>query len=286
MTCEFENMDREIKTQIVQNCLSHKLRMKALQNPDLTFTQLMEMSKSQADNIEGEQDVNKLSKERNTRPISKPNKDGGHVDRKSSRSKLRNRNIAPGESLRMENLAVGVANKTIFKRYVDPKILTREMTPKIEKWDVQNLAYDNSSFEKSNDIDYTFPVNTNGKMKSQPMFQVIVHDTPLTIMSDSGASVNVLDEKGYQLLTKPPTLQQTKVKIHAYKSSEFLKDLGKFTTVLKFKSTCVIDKIYIVQGSGGSLLSWKTSQELGLLKAVHHVHDGRSIRVEELVKKV
>ena len=173
MTCEFENMDREIKTQIVQNCLSHKLRMKALQNPDLTFTQLMEMSKSQADNIEGEQDVNKLSKERNTRPISKPNKDGGHVDRKSSRSKLRNRNIAPGESLRMENLAVGVANKTIFKRYVDPKILTREMTPKIEKWDVQNLAYDNSSFEKSNDIDYTFPVNTNGKMKSQPMFQVM-----------------------------------------------------------------------------------------------------------------
>ena len=93
MTCEFENTDREIKTQIVQNCLSHKLRMKALQNPDLTLTQLldagkaMEMSKSQADNIEGKQDVNKLSKKHNTRPISKPNNDGGHVDRKSSSSK-------------------------------------------------------------------------------------------------------------------------------------------------------------------------------------------------------
>ena len=90
MTCEFENTHREIKTQIVQNCLSHKFRMKALQNPDLTLTQLldagkaMEMSKSQANNIEGKQDVNKLSKKHNTRPISEPNKDGGHVDRKSS----------------------------------------------------------------------------------------------------------------------------------------------------------------------------------------------------------
>ncbi len=64
MTCEFADTDREIKTQIVQNCLSHKLRMKALQNPDLTFIQLldagkaMEMSKSQAENIEDKQDVN------------------------------------------------------------------------------------------------------------------------------------------------------------------------------------------------------------------------------------
>ena len=27
------------------------------------------------------------------------------------------------------------------------------------------------------------------------MFQIIIHDTPLTIMADSGASVNVLDER-------------------------------------------------------------------------------------------
>ena len=59
VTCEFANADREIKTQIVRNCLSHKLRMKALQNPGLTLTQLldagkaMEMSKTQAENIEG-----------------------------------------------------------------------------------------------------------------------------------------------------------------------------------------------------------------------------------------
>ena len=293
MTCEFENTDREIKTQIVQNCLSHKLRMKALQNPDLTLNQLldagkaMEMSKSQADNIEGKQEVNKLSKKHNTRPISKQNKDGGHVDRKSSSSKSRDRNIAPGESRKCRNCGKGYPHpggktscpaygkscrgcgkQNHFEAVCRSKNPNKRNNPKNRKWDVQNLAYDNSSSEESDDIAYTFSVNTNGKMKSQPMFQVIVHDTPLTIMADSGASVNVLDEKDYHSLTKPPTLQQTKVKIHAYKSNESLTVLGKFTTVLKFKSTCVKDKIYVVQGSGGSLLSWKTSQELGLLKAV------------------
>ena len=46
MTCEFANTDREIKTQIVQNCLPHKLRMKALQNLDLTLTQLLHAGKA------------------------------------------------------------------------------------------------------------------------------------------------------------------------------------------------------------------------------------------------
>ena len=245
-----------------------------------------------------------MSKKHNTRSISKPNKDGGHVDRKSSSSKSHDRNITPGESRKCRNCGKGYPHpgeKTScpaygkscrgcgklnhFEAVCRSKNPNKRNDPKARKWDVQNLAYDDSSSEESDDIAYTFSVNTTGKMKSQPMFQVIVHDTPLTIMADSGASVNVLDEKDYQSLTKPLTLQQTKVKIHAYKSSESLTVLEKFTTVLKFKSACVKDKIYVVKGFGGSLQSWKTSQDLGLLKAVHHVQDSSSTRVEELVKE-
>jgi hypothetical protein len=46
------------------------------------------------------------------------------------------------------------------------------------------------------------------------MFNIVIHDTPMAIMADSGASVNVLDEKDYQALSKRPELQTTKVKIH------------------------------------------------------------------------
>ena len=60
-----------------------------------------------------------------------------------------------------------------------------------------------SSSEEQDDIAYTFSVNSTGKTKSQPMFQIVIHGTPLTIIADSSASVIVLDEKEYQALTKP-----------------------------------------------------------------------------------
>ena len=216
--------------------------MKALQNPDLTLTQLldagkvMEMSKSQADNTEGKQDVNKLSKKHNTRPISKPNKDGGHVDRKSSSSKSRDRNTTPGESRKCRNCGKwyphpggktscpaygkscrGCAKQNHFEAVCRSKNPNKRKDPKARKWDVQNLANQNK--------------NSRLQVKRVP------HSS------------------------------------------------WKITTVLKFKSACVKDKIYVVKGSSGSLLSWKTSQDLGLLKAVHHVHDSSSTRVEELVKE-
>ena len=67
ITCEFNDVDREIKTQIVESCSSHKLRTKALENPSYTLTQLldagkaMEFSKAQAANIKDKQSVHKLS---------------------------------------------------------------------------------------------------------------------------------------------------------------------------------------------------------------------------------
>ena len=91
MTCEFANTDREIKTQIVQNCLLHKLRMKALQNPDLTLTQLLDAGKAMDIHIREE----KLP------------------------------------ALLMENYVAGVGSKTTLKLYVDPKIPIRETSPRI-----------------------------------------------------------------------------------------------------------------------------------------------------------
>ena len=58
VTCEFADVDRETKTQIVQSCSSHKLRTKALENPSYTLTQLldagraMELSQKQAADLE------------------------------------------------------------------------------------------------------------------------------------------------------------------------------------------------------------------------------------------
>ena len=92
------DVDREIKTQIVQSCSSHKLRTKALENPSYTLAQLldagkaMELSKTQAANIEEKQSVNKLSsRDGNRRPWDRnnSNQDGGRPVDKKSRNKSR-----------------------------------------------------------------------------------------------------------------------------------------------------------------------------------------------------
>ncbi|KAK2557480.1 hypothetical protein P5673_020220 [Acropora cervicornis] len=149
ITCEFSDVDREIKTQIVQSCSSHKLRTKALENPSYTLTQLldagkaMELSKAQAANIEDKQSVHKLS---------------SYSGNRSRRTKTR---------------------------------------------------------------------------KDQPLFKIKVNDTPITVMADSGASINILGEKEYHKLPNRPSLEPSRVKIYGYQSKVPLRVLGKFRPILE-----------------------------------------------------
>ena len=93
------------------------------------------------------------------------------------------------------------------------------------------------------------------------------------IMADSGASINILDENEYHRLTNGPKLEPSSVKIYGYRSKVPLRVLGKFDTTLESETKKLNAKLYVVEGSGGSLLSWKTSQELRLLQTIQQVKD-------------
>ena len=77
-------------------------------------------------------------------------------------------------------------------------------------------------------------------------------------MADSGASINILDEKVYHRLTNRPKLEPSSVKIYGYRSKVPLLVLGKFHTMLESETKKLNAKLYVVEGCGGSLLSWKT----------------------------
>ena len=220
--------------------------------PELTFTQLfdagkaMKMSKSRANNIEDQRDINKLSKKHNIqRKYRNQSNDDGHVNRKSNDGSARDRNNEPGKSNKCRNCGKGYpypgrktscpaygkscrgcGKQNHFEAVCRSKNTEKKNSPRNRTRDVQYLVDQNSSSEESDDVGYTFSVNSTGKEQLQPMFKIIIHNTPLTIMADSGASANVLDEKA---LCEPPKLQQTKVKIHPYKPNESLTVLGKLT---------------------------------------------------------
>jgi len=94
---------------------------------------------------------------------------------------------------------------------------------------------------------------------------------PVTIMADSGASINILDEKEYRRLPNCPKREPSSVKIYGYQSKVPLSVLGKFSTTLESETKKLRAKFYVLKGSSGSLLSWKTSQDVSLLQTVQQV---------------
>jgi len=239
VTCEFDNVDREIKTQIVQSCSSHKLRTKALENPSYTLTQLldagkaMELSKTQAANIEENQSVNNLSSRRGNRRRRnrKSNKDGGRqADKKSRDRKSRNGGYEDRKSSpKCRNCGGDYPHhggKTSCPAYQATcrscgKLNHFETVCKSKdkgEWsNTRRSTVHKVSEEESSDEDevYTFSLSTKA-LKDQPFFKIKVHGTPVTIMADSGASINILDEKEYRRLPNRPNLEPSSVKVYGY----------------------------------------------------------------------
>ena len=263
VTCEFDDVDREIKTQIVQSCSSHKLRTKALENPSYTLTQLldagkaMELSKTQAANIADNQSVNKLSPGHgNRRRRNRKSSNGGRKsdkkpgDRKSRNSGYEDRKSSP----KCENCSGKIycpAYQAICRgsgKLNHFEAVCRSQG-KGESSNARSSTVHRVGEEVSNVEDevYTFSLNTIA-LKGQPFFKIKVHGTPVTMMVDSGASINILDEKEYHRLPSRPNLEPSSVKIYGHQSKVPFRVLGKFTTTLESEAKKLSNKFYVVEG--------------------------------------
>ncbi|XP_068704461.1 uncharacterized protein [Montipora foliosa] len=99
------------------------------------------------------------------------------------------------------------------------------------------------------------------------MFKVIVNDTWLDVLADSGSSINLLDGKSFNKLKLRPTLEPTNAKIYQYKSDDTPPVLGKFKACVETTNTQTIEAtFYVTKGTDGSILSWCTSEALELIK--------------------
>ena len=44
--CEFDNIEKEIKSQMIQSCLSNKVSLKALRDSDVTLQQILDFARA------------------------------------------------------------------------------------------------------------------------------------------------------------------------------------------------------------------------------------------------
>ena len=113
------------------------------------------------------------------------------------------------------------------------------------------------------------------------MFKVIVNDTWLDLLADSGSSINLLDCKSFNKLKPRPTLEPTNAKIYPYKSDDILPILGKTTETQTIEAT-----FYVTEGTDGSILSWRTSEALELIEVARPLIAPTSDdRVDQLVRQ-
>ena len=97
-----------------------------------------------------------------------------------------------------------------------------------------------------------------------PTVDVQIKSKNVKFFVDTGASINIIDEKTAKCLDL--NLEETKAKIHAYGQAEPLKVNGKATENILYKNVSRQETFFVVKSTCGNLLSAHTAQELGLVK--------------------
>ena len=109
-----------------------------------------------------------------------------------------------------------------------------------------------------------------------PKASVRIGDVVVEMVIDTGATTDILDEATYRNIhqNEGTKLQPTTKRLFAYGSGSQLAILGKFDATITFNDKHKVTTIHVVQGNHGSLLSYKTAIDLGILDLhVSHVLD-------------
>ena len=109
--------------------------------------------------------------------------------------------------------------------------------------------------------------------QTTPKAKVVIANVPLQVLIDSGASINIIDEKAYHAITKSPqnkqlSLRPTLTKIYSYGGTSPLSVLGTFSTHVASRTRVTPATIYVLKGENGCLLSYKTANELELISVI------------------
>ncbi|XP_014679578.1 PREDICTED: uncharacterized protein LOC106819462 [Priapulus caudatus] len=101
----------------------------------------------------------------------------------------------------------------------------------------------------------------------------MIGNTKTMVMADSGATVNILNQEDYLPLHHRPQLAPSKSHLFPYMSDKPLVIQGKFEAEIRSDQCTSKETFYIVSGPSGSLLSWKTTQKLRLIKVANAISE-------------
>ena len=286
-TCEFHDVDKEVKSQIIQSCTSQRLRRKALRDSTMTLEALLaearalEVSEQQATHIESPGSANAVFPQESKTPDKTVRcfKCGGswpHDAKAGCPAQNRKCNSCQkyGHYARccrgsQKGQSPGKGgtprkgNRTQRRRnFKAPRTVNR----------VNEESKPRSSPSSSGD-EYTFTLDSPTKV-SAPFVSLKVNGVICKFLVDSGASVNIVSHDVSKMLNRRLELCDTEV--YAFNSSKPLPVLGKFKALVESKCHSVDSEFLVVDGKT-SLLGYTTATDLGILQIANAVSVERNV---------
>ena len=201
--CEFHDVNREIKSQIIQFCCNNTLRLKALQDPTLTLEKMLTLSRSletsklqaaHIENNEKEEEVARIKKKK-------------HFSKNKS-----NKCFQCGESYPHKDVCPA-KGKTCGKCNKKNHLTQFCRTKHIKQID----KTEETSSECEDNNQYAFTAINVCKEEKRPTTDIKLCSTKINILVDTGASVNLIDSTTYNTLEKIPQLKKSNTKnIHIW----------------------------------------------------------------------
>ena len=272
--CDYgDQMEAQIRDQIVSKCRSNELRRKLLEKGQaLTLQNLQEIARNYEAVRRQTQSMNFSTEPVNRVRESFPGRSNKKFSTQSSsecyRCGRRGHFARDLQCPARGKMCTKCSQVGHFANVCKTKF---QATP--GKSDVRYMQEDACG---DDDDEYVFAVvgrDHGGKVV------VDIGGIPVEMIIDSGASANVISQSLWEQLKKchiKCVSKQSTKKLYAYGAVSPLEVIGTFTADISMGNKCVSAEVTVVKGQGESLLGRETATELGVLKLqipVNHVVD-------------
>jgi hypothetical protein len=109
-----------------------------------------------------------------------------------------------------------------------------------------------------------FALSTINAVNDSPSAVIEMSQTPVRMIIDTGANVNIIDEHTFKKLPRDIKLSASTTQIKPY-NAPLLQVLGQFTSDLQYQDRHFADTVYVVAGTCGNLLCRRAAVSLGLV---------------------
>ena len=276
--CLFQDVEREIKTQIIGKCKSQKLRLKALSEP-LTLDQLLhagrsqELSMKQAKEIErtasGENAVKRIQTQSNKRYQGKKETCHNCGGTYPHAGKCPAKGVTCHVCGKSNHFAKVCQSGDKSKTPEHSKHYGRKRYGK--KQDSKKQSIQQIDQSDSDDDPYAWSIHQVNTMK-KPKVLVTINGSQIKVLIDTGASINLIDSKTYHQLKPRPSLNKDENPVHPYAGSP-LDILGTFKAEIMGNEKRASGIIHVANKGRGNLLGYEMAVKLGYVQEIKGINE-------------